>query len=287
MVDSRVASFSRAVTRKGNGLETPNYGSSCKVKLKVFCQNGTVLQNCEKEVVIGEGDSEVSETLDKCLECMHVEDICVVSYPNSENLDQELGVASKRDLKCELELLSFSKAKEVWELLQRKKFPWPYIIKPKGQTVSSTKSPLSIWHPEGCGKWVCAARRYSQAVKQLILIGDEVPVEHKEDQDQLRASCLLNLSACQGKLGQYEFVAENCTKVLAMLPTNIKALYRRGQAFVVLNEFEKARTDLEKASALDPSNKAVQDQLRILKQKERQHNERLSRALGAMFGRKV
>lgn len=63
------------------------------------------------------------------------------------------------------------------------------------------------------GKWVCAARRYSQALKQLILIGDTILEECKEDQDELRASCLLNLSACQGKLGQYEFVAANCTKV--------------------------------------------------------------------------
>lgn len=63
------------------------------------------------------------------------------------------------------------------------------------------------------GKWVCAARLYSQALKQLILIGDAISEEQKEKQDELRASCLLNLSACQGKLGQYEFVAANCTKV--------------------------------------------------------------------------
>ena len=62
------------------------------------------------------------------------------------------------------------------------------------------------------GKWACAARRYSQGLKQLILIGDKLS-EKQEDQDQLRVACLLNLSACQGKLGQYEFVAQNCTKV--------------------------------------------------------------------------
>ena len=44
-------------------------------------------------------------------------------------------------------------------------------------------------------------------------MGDTIFDEHKEEHDELRASCLLNLSACQGKLGQYEFVAANCTKV--------------------------------------------------------------------------
>lgn len=62
------------------------------------------------------------------------------------------------------------------------------------------------------GKWSCAGRRYSQALKQLILI-DNTLSEQMEEQEQLKAACLLNLSACQGKLGQYDFVALNCTKV--------------------------------------------------------------------------
>lgn len=44
---------------------------------------------------------------------------------------------------------------------------------------------------------------------------------------------------------------------------------------------------LFQASMLEPLNRAVQDQLRILKEKERKHDEKMSRALGAMFGRKV
>lgn len=47
----------------------------------------------------------------------------------------------------------------------------------------------------------------------MILVGDQLPENCREEYDQLRVSCLLNLSACQGKMGQYEFVAQNCTKV--------------------------------------------------------------------------
>ena len=63
------------------------------------------------------------------------------------------------------------------------------------------------------GNWLSASRRYSRALKQLILIGDKLPNECKDDFDQLRVSCLLNLAACQGKLEQFEFAAQNCTKV--------------------------------------------------------------------------
>ena len=54
------------------------------------------------------GDSEASETLDKCLECMHAEEICVIPY-KYERFDQEFSVASERDLTCEVELICFCK----------------------------------------------------------------------------------------------------------------------------------------------------------------------------------
>ncbi|PFX15843.1 Peptidyl-prolyl cis-trans isomerase FKBP62 [Stylophora pistillata] len=273
MIDSRVSALPRTITRKGTGLETPNYGSSCHIKLKIFPPDGTVLHNAQKKVVIGEGDSEVSETLDKCLECMHAQEICLIPFDN-EDLCQELGIVYERDLKCEIELLSFSKAKEPWETIPEDKMSLAKHHKEKGTDCFKS------------GNWTSAARRYSQALKQLILIEDKLS-ERKEDQEQLRATCLLNLSACQGKLGQYDFVALNCTKVLSLWPTNVKALFRRGQAFVILNEFEKAREDLEKALTYDPSNRAVKDQLRILKQKEQKHDEKLSNALGVMFGRNM
>lgn len=62
--------------------------------------------------IFSSGDSEASETLDKCLECMHAEEICVIPY-NSETFEQEFGVASERDLKCEVEHLYFSKVFQV------------------------------------------------------------------------------------------------------------------------------------------------------------------------------
>jgi len=186
------------------------------VKLKIFCPDGTVIQHCEKEILIGEGDTEVSETLEKCLECMHKEEVCVIPY-NNDGTDQGIRASSESDLHCEIELLSFFKAKEPWETTPEEKMSLAIHHKAKGTDCFKA------------GKWLCAARHYSRALKQLILIGDKLPDDRKEEYDQLRVSCLLNLSACQGKLGQYEYVAPNCTKVLAMLPTNIKALFRRGQ----------------------------------------------------------
>ncbi|XP_068743975.1 FK506-binding protein-like isoform X2 [Montipora capricornis] len=248
--DSGAFAFPRTIIRKGIGLETPNYGSSCK------------------------GDNEFSETIDKCLECMHTKEVCVVPY-KKENGNLEFASFSDGDLWCEIELLSFLKAKDPWHTTPEEKLTVAKHHKAKGTDCFKANN------------WLSASRRYhGQALKQLILIGDKLPEDSKDEFEQLRVSCLLNLAACQGKLEQFEFVAENCTKVLAMSPTNLKALFRRGQAFVCLNEYEKAMEDLEKALTLAPCNSAVQEQLRILKHKQRLHDENLSKALSAMFGRR-
>ena len=57
------------------------------------------------------GDSEFSETLDKCLECMHTKEVCVIPI-NNDDTDQQLDISSKSDLQCEIELLSFFKVEQ-------------------------------------------------------------------------------------------------------------------------------------------------------------------------------
>ncbi|XP_068744042.1 peptidyl-prolyl cis-trans isomerase FKBP5-like isoform X2 [Montipora capricornis] len=255
--DSGAFAFPRTIIRKGIGLETPNYGSSCKVKLKIFSQDDSVSHTSEKDFVIGEGDNEFSESIDKCLECMHTKEVCAIPY-NKENGNLEFASFSDGDLWCEIELLSFLKAKDPWHTTPEEKLTVAKHHKAKGTDCFKASN------------WLGASRRYSQALKQLILIGDKLPDDSKDEFEQLRVSCLLNLAACQGKLERFEFVAENCTKVLAMLsPTNLKTLFRRGQALT-----------------LAPCNSAVQEQLRILKHKQRLHDEKLSKALSAMFGRR-
>lgn len=54
------------------------------------------------------GDSEVSESLDRCLECMHTSEVCVIPY-TSDTADKEQSVSSESGLQCEIQLLSFCK----------------------------------------------------------------------------------------------------------------------------------------------------------------------------------
>lgn len=50
----------------------------------------------------------MSESLDRCLECMHTSEVCVIPY-TSDSADNEKSVSSESGLQCEIELLSFCK----------------------------------------------------------------------------------------------------------------------------------------------------------------------------------
>ena len=50
----------------------------------------------------------MSESLDRCLECMHTSEVCVIPY-TSDTADKEKSVSSESGLQCEIELLSFCK----------------------------------------------------------------------------------------------------------------------------------------------------------------------------------
>ena len=61
--------------------------------------------------------------------------------------------------------------------------------------------------------------------KHCLVAGDSTPVGRA-----LTKACLLNLASCALKLQQHANAEQYCDDVLAGEPSNVKALYRRGQA---------------------------------------------------------
>ena len=79
---------------------------------------------------------------------------------------------------------------------------------------------------------------------------------------KLKCQCHLNLAACYLKSEDYNKVTEHCTSALELEPENVKGLFRRGQAYAKLHEYDKAKQDFTKAQGLDQENKAVTNQIR-------------------------
>ena len=72
---------------------------------------------------------------------------------------------------------------------------------------------------------------------------------HDEEWNELntrKLPLLLNYSQCQLIQGEYYSAVTHCSTVLESDADNVKALYRRGKAYVSLCEGAKARKDLNK-----------------------------------------
>jgi FK506-binding protein 4/5 len=113
---------------------------------------------------------------------------------------------------------------------------------------------------------------FTTGIKYLVTILDRV--EGTDDQNpllkdktELLTVLYNNVASCHVLKGNWEHAVDVATSVLENDPLNVKALYRRGMSYVQIQEYEKARTDLEKALELDPGNQAVQGQLVLLKEK--------------------
>uniref|UniRef100_A0A453RM24 Uncharacterized protein n=1 Tax=Aegilops tauschii subsp. strangulata TaxID=200361 RepID=A0A453RM24_AEGTS len=78
--------------------------------------------------------------------------------------------------------------------------------------------------------------------------------DEKKQSKQLKITCNLNNAACKLKLKDYKQAEKLCTKVLELDSQNVKALYRRAQAYTQLADLELAEVDIKKALEIDPEN---------------------------------
>jgi len=83
--------------------------------------------------------------------------------------------------------------------------------------------------------------------------------KQKKMADKVQTDCLLNASICFVKLNQYRKAIDYCTQVMSTHPNNIKARYRRAQAYRHLDHFTEAEIDLSAAFKQIHSRSKIKD----------------------------
>ncbi|XP_060811489.1 aryl-hydrocarbon-interacting protein-like 1 [Bombus pascuorum] len=133
--------------------------------------------------------------------------------------------------------------KETWQMTEDEKLKSIPDIKEKGNALYKEKN------------YDLACEMYAKGIGILeqIMLGEKPNEEEWLALNRLKTPLLLNYAQCKLIQKEYYAVIEHCTTVLKHDPDNVKALYKRGKAYIGAWDKENAVKDLTKAVELDPT----------------------------------
>ncbi|KAB2623238.1 70 kDa peptidyl-prolyl isomerase-like [Pyrus ussuriensis x Pyrus communis] len=267
--------------KEGEGYERPNDGAVVKVKLVGKLPDGTIFTekgHDDEPFEFKTDEEQVIEGLDRAVKNMKKGEVALVTiqpeyaFGSTESAQDLAVVPANSTVHYEVELVSFVKDKESWDMNTQEKIDTAGKKKEEGNVLFKA------------GKYERASKRYEKAVR-LIEYDSTFSDEEKQQVKALKITCNLNDAACKLKLKDYKQAEKLCTKVLDLDSRNVKALYRRAQAYIQLVDLDLAELDIKKALEIDPDNRDVKLEYKVLKQKVREYNKKDAQFYGNIFAK--
>nr|XP_046239529.1 peptidyl-prolyl cis-trans isomerase FKBP5 [Scatophagus argus]XP_046239530.1 peptidyl-prolyl cis-trans isomerase FKBP5 [Scatophagus argus] len=264
----------RRIKVKGEGYTNPNDGASVDVHLEGSC--GGKLFDCrDVNFIVGEAeDKGVPLGVDRAMDKMQKGECCILylkaKYGFGSEGKPEYSIGPDKDIVYEVTLKDFQRAKEPWEMDLNEKLDLAAGVKHKGNQYFKA------------GRHHQAVIQYQRIISWLEMecgIGVE---EQKKIQDFILTSHL-NLALCFLRLKEFSQAVENCNKVIELDKHNEKALYRRGEARLLRNEFSLAMADFQQVLQVNPLNRAARAQISICHSKIKEHHEQDKKTYANMF----
>ncbi|XAR48782.1 Peptidylprolyl isomerase [Bertholletia excelsa] len=270
----------KKIIKEGEGYECPNDGAIVQVKLTGMLDDGTVFLKKgydEDPFEFKVDEEQVIDGLDRAVKTMKKGEIALVTiepnyaFGSSESCQELAIIPANSTVYYEVEMVSFVKGKESWEMYTSEKIE-AACKKEEGNALFKA------------GKYERASRRYEKAVN-FVEYDTTFSDEEKQQAKLLKLTSYLNNAACKLKLKDYKQVEKLCTKVLEIDSRNVKALYRRAQAYIQLVDLDLAELDIKKALEIDPDNRDVKSEYRMLKEKVKEYKKKEAQFYGNMFAK--
>ncbi|XP_027179997.1 peptidyl-prolyl cis-trans isomerase PASTICCINO1 isoform X2 [Coffea eugenioides] len=270
--------------RDGRGefpMDCPLHDSLLRVHYKGILLNGaktvfydTKVDNHGQPLEFSSGEGLVPEGFEMCVRLMLPGELALVTCPPEyayDKFQRPANVPEGAHIQWEIELLEFEMPKD-WT-----GFNFRQIM----EDVEKIKGTGNRLFKEG--KYQLAKAKYEKVLREFKHVNPQDDDEGKEFSDT-RNLLHLNVAACFLKMGDCRKSIEECNKVLDANPIHVKALYRRGMAYMTAGDFEEARNDLNKMMSIDKSSEpTAKAALLKLKKEEQEVHRRASYQFKGLF----
>ncbi|XP_022768625.1 70 kDa peptidyl-prolyl isomerase-like [Durio zibethinus] len=272
----------KKILKEGEGVLVANEGAEVTISYMARLEDGTIF---EKKGVDGgkplefiTDEEQVILGLDRAAATMKKGEQALLTISPEYGFGS---VVAERDLAVvppcsnliyEVEMLDFIKDKAPWELNSHEKIEAAGKKKEEGNVLFKS------------GNYKRAGKKYDKA---LDCVSEDGPFGDDELKlvKALRISCWLNGAACSLKLSDFQGAIKLCSQVLDLESHNVKALYRRAQAYMETSDLVSAELDIKKALEADPQNREVKLLQKTLKQLQVESNKRDAKLFTNMFAR--
>lgn len=270
-------SIIRSVQTEGEGFESPNDGATCKVVLIGRCEGKEFLRKDETEILLGEStEVGLPEGIDKVLKRMKKGERSVITmgprYGFGKAGRAEYGVPGNATIEWDITLKEFIKVKDSWQMDDDEKLMTSEALKARG---------TAFFQEE---KYKLALSKYRR-IEDLLDQEKSFEGEKKTKRDSLLLAARLNSALCYLKKNDTVEATKQCDKVLEMEghDANVKALYRRAQAYQSQSDWEEAIGDYQRILAAEPDNKAAKAQMAVCRQGLKKIHDKQNQIFQGMF----
>lgn len=267
----------KKIIQEGEGDESPTDGSEVTVHYTGTLENGDEFDSShsrQEPFCFTLGSGSVIKGWDIALRTMKRSEISEFSLPPELAYGEQgspPSIPPNSRLKFIIELIDWELEKASFD-----KSIYKLTIEERLEKCSEKNQTGGRYFKEG--KYDVAVRHYRDLMKYAEIsefseVGDVVELDSvqtiesdsktKDKKAELRQMLLvghLNLALCYLRLNKIKDCIANCDSALAIHPSNVKALFRKGLAFSSTNDFEKALEQFDKVLELDPANVEAKNQ---------------------------
>lgn len=237
---------------KGEGEESPVDGADIRIDYKIIFNNEIIEEKKDYQCMMNDGLllNEIYQLLEYMKKGEKIQSKIILKESFHHLLKNSM-------IDIELQLNDFEKLKFNFEMNNDEILNFSKKQKDAGNKFYKEK------------KIDLALKQYEKS--KLFLKNDyKFDENDKKIKSNLEKDLNLNMSICHLLLKDYNKSISLCDQVLMIDPKNIKALYRRAQSLMKIQELDLAKLDLNQALIIDPNNKEIKnslDELNILMKK--------------------